>query len=527
MRSPHPVLVSPQRAWSLLVPVTVAGSAALLGLLASGRTAALPGASATLGLVASLPPAALIAGFGAVALAPALTRHWETATGVLFAWLVVEDLVRKLAGNDLRVYFVKDLFFALAVVALATSGTGLARDLRQATGAAGRVLGVLVVWAVVLSVPTALEDWRIPVVGLRLDFLYVPLVVAGWRIARDQGRLVRWLTGLALLSGIGSLIGVVQAFVGPSFLAPGVPVRGLGNLVLVRGTATSGPVYRPTGTFVDPGRFSSFANVGLALCLAALFVTVGGRRRLVAAATAACGAGVWVSGGRAGFIAAVALIALAVIGGPWALGRPSLSRAGGVVLAALMGLAVLSVTAPELLETRLRWYQETLDPRSPTNEWAFRWRSYSGATAGGIFRGGLVGQGTGRESLGKQYLYEGGDPADAEIYGYQTEGGYAAVAIEWGVVGLALWVTWTAAWLARAHGAVRRRRGDPVAASAVVLVAWLWFFLVIGFFGGLQGFQNYLANAYFWLLSGVVFGIGASTVHDTVGRAAEPEPVVA
>jgi hypothetical protein len=35
-------------------------------------------------------------------------------------------------------------------------------------------------------------------------------------------------------------------------------------------------------------------------------------------------------------------------------------------------------------------------------------------------------------------------------------------------------------------------------------------FLFFNFFSGVQYFQNYVSNAYFWLFSGIVFGIGAS-----------------
>src|ERR1700682_2505281 len=38
-----------------------------------------------------------------------LLRSWQLALGVFLVWLVVEDLVRKLSGNDIRIYFVKDV----------------------------------------------------------------------------------------------------------------------------------------------------------------------------------------------------------------------------------------------------------------------------------------------------------------------------------------------------------------------------------------------------------------------------------
>ncbi|MER3452958.1 MAG: hypothetical protein C4344_04700, partial [Acidimicrobiia bacterium] len=383
--------------------------AAGLVAVALGVVAAQPlpqggsGPAAVLRSVASIPPAALVAALAGLAMLPAALRRWELAAGALLVWLVAEDLVRKLAGNDIRVYFVKDLFFAVAVMALVRSGR-IGAEFRTAVGRAGSVLAALIAWAVALSVPLAIEDWRIPLVGLRLDFAYIPLVVVGWRIASERESLVRWLVGLSVLGGLGSAVGIAQAAIGPSFLAPAGTVRGLPHLVLVRGLPQSGPVYRPTGTFVDPGRYASFVLVALAVSLAALLVTAGRRRLLVGVSAASAAAGVWLSGGRAGLLAGLGLVAAAALATPWALRRARLGRAVGATLLAAAAVAVVALASPRLFESRLHWYAQTLNPRSSNNEWSFRWNSYWGATVDGVARGGLLGQGTGRESLGKQYL---------------------------------------------------------------------------------------------------------------------------
>ena len=44
-----------------------------------------------------------------------------------------------------------------------------------------------------------------------------------------------------------------------------------------------------------------------------------------------------------------------------------------------------------------------------------------------------------------------------------------------------------------------------VAAFALVIAFWIFNFLFISFFTGLQAYQNYYANAYFWFISGVAF----------------------
>jgi hypothetical protein len=479
-----------------LISLLAAASAVAAGAVVTGHPSAFG--------IPSLPPTAIVAGAVFVAALPLMLYNWRAAAAVFLAWLLIEDLFRKLAGNDLSFYFAKDILYAVLLTAVVTDPTFRA-TWRTATGNARWWLYALMGWAVVMSVPTALQDWRLPLVGLRLDFLYVPLIVLGYQMARELGTLRRWLVGLSLLGGAASLIGVVQAFIGPSFLAPSVPTPGLRYLVLIRGLPESGDVYRPTGTFVEPGRFASMALVTVAIGLAATLVCRG-RMRVWALAAAMCAVGAaWVSGGRATFLAGLGLVAIAALGTRPARDRGFPGKASATVGIALASIVLLATFSPALFQSRLAWYQATLDPRSPDNEWSFRWNAYATDTVRGIGLGGLVGMGTGQESLGKQYLYGGPERTQAGLY--QVEAGYGTVAIEWGIVGLALWIGWSVAWVRRQWRAVRASRGSSVASVGIVLLGWMLFSLIFGFFGGKAAFQNYFTNAYFWLLSGVIFAL--------------------
>ncbi len=451
-----------------------------------------------------LPPVALFAAVLILAALPLLVGRWMLTLGIFLVWLIVEDLVRKLAGNNLAVYFVKDLIYFVLLFALFTSAS-LQQAWRRATGQTRLVLYALVCWAVIMAVPTIVDDWRLPLVGLRLDFLYVPLVVAGYLLVRPVSKLQQRLVALSILGGAASAVGIAQAILGPGFLAPPEPTPGLINIELVRGLAGSAPVYRPTGTFVDPGRFSSVAVLALAVGLSTLLIVKGSRRVAVLASVLAAAGAVWVSGGRTGFIVGACLVAVAAIASAFGERHPALGRAGMVAALGLGAIFLFSALVPDLFTSRLDWYRQTLDPRSPENEWSFRWDGWQDNTARGIEIGGLIGQGTGRESLGKQYLY--GDADGAPAGSYQVEGGYASVAVEWGAVGLALWTLWTVAWLYRQWRCIRAAPSGSLRALGLVLFGWMIFFLVVGFVGGLQGYQNYIPNAYFWLLSGVIFGL--------------------
>jgi O-antigen ligase len=337
---------------------------------------------------------------------------------------------------------------------------------KAATGRAGLALYALIAWAVVMAIPSAMVDWRLPLIGLRVDFLYVPLVVVGYVIARDRGELVRWVTWLAVVTALASSVGLIQSVVGPEFLRPSVATPGLERLELTRYAPDATEVLRPVGTFVEPGRFLSMALVGLTVSLGALLVTVRRRRAVAGVCTLINVAAVWVSGGRTGVVWGVLLVLAAALAPAIAERRPTVSR--GVILAAAITvlIGVVSFIAPTLIASRAELYAATLDPGARTNEWSFRWTSYSRDTMRGISFGGVLGTGTGNESLGRQYIH--GGPGYESLGVYLVEAGYGSVAVEWGLVGLALWIVWSVVWLVRMIGRVKASLGDRVAAFGVV-----------------------------------------------------------
>jgi hypothetical protein len=494
-----------ERSRPLAVGVAAAGTAVLVGALVS-RGLRIP-------LLGDVPAVALLLVVLFACAFPLLLGRWRLLTGIFFGWLIVEDLVRKLAGNDLRVYFVKDAIFVLLVASLfldrETRGIW-----RKAVGEARPWLYALAAWAVIASVRSGFEDWRVPVLGLRLYFLYAPFVIVGYLFAVHPDGSRRLLLGLSALGAAASSLGIVQSIVGAGFLAPTVATPGLNLLNNVRGTLASGPVVRPTGPFVSSGRFATMAVLTVGVSLAAVLVT-NGRSRWFAGACAALGAGgVWVSGGRGPAVAAAALAVSALVAPVFSRGGSRARSALVVAAAVVTGLTVLAVAVPGLFGNRLVWYTQTLDPRT-SDEWSFRWNLGTGAIFAGIRAGGPLGQGTGSESLGQQYLYRGQDADLTNLY--VVEGGFGSVAVEMGFVGLVLWVAWVLAWLRRGWRSVVSARGTPLGAAGLVIWMWILYFLVFWFFGGLSAFQDYLANSYFWLLSGVVFALRTLAVRSEAG----------
>jgi glycosyltransferase involved in cell wall biosynthesis len=305
-----------------------------------------------------------------------------------------------------------------------------------------------------------------------------------------------------VLGGAASALGIAQAVIGPRFLSPGRATPGLMNLVLIRDNTT---VYRPTGTFVDPGRFDAMALTTLAVGLAAIFALRGPRRLVALAAALAAGAAIWVSGGRTGVLEGAAIGAVWLFLVLRSSGRIGPLIFGAAVLTLIAGVLAAAAYEPRLFLSRLSWYASSLDPRSATNEWAVRWNYYAGSLRTAFRVGGWAGLGTGHESIGRQYVFGGAQYSQAGLF--TVEGGYASVTVEWGLIGLGLWLAWTLGWVNEQWWRLRRAVDRRLGAAGWVLFSWVLITLFFGFYSGFQGFQNYTTNAYLWLLSGVMLGL--------------------
>jgi hypothetical protein len=113
----------------------------------------------------------------------------------------------------------------------------------------------------------------------------------------------------------------------------------------------------------------------------------------------------------------------------------------------------------------------------------------------------VLGNGTGTASLGTQYVSKliGERPPQIGV-----EEGYGSLIVEMGIVAPFLWILWTAALLINSWKVVSGLRGTrffPIAFA----IFWYAFLLLYPFtYGGLAPYQNYVSNAYLWLLLGVL-----------------------
>lgn len=473
-------------------------AAALMGLMA----AVSDGAVTQAGLLSSFPQVVLVAVLLCIATIPIAMRDWRVALWMFMIWLPVEDLARKFANNDLRVYYVKDFLF-LSLLVIALPRIGVADLIRRVPPRAIRPLACLAAWSLALAAYMVLTDWRLALIGLRLNFLYSPLLLVGLHLARPEQRMRNFMLVTTSILAVVASVGILQAIIGPTFLAPGADIAGLQNLYLERASGSeTATVFQPSGTFIDPGRFAQAAGLTLACGAALASLVRGSRWRTLAWLVTALGLiATWAAGKRTVLLVILGVAAMALV----AMARnrtgrvlPRLLGAAVVVAIAMSAFAILS---PDGSESRFGYLAATLDPRSENSEWSGRISASIDNIFLGIRQGGIAGTGVGTQSLGRQYLY-GSDTTAIEGTA-QIESGYGSVAAEIGLVGLLLWLWWIFSW-SRALTHRARTSANPL--TNQIFAAWIGFTLIIGFLAHYSYYQNYYTNAFLWLISGLVLG---------------------
>jgi hypothetical protein len=86
-----------------------------------------------------------------------------------------------------------------------------------------------------------------------------------------------------------------------------------------------------------------------------------------------------------------------------------------------------------------------------------------------------------------------------------VESGFGAIVIEQGIVGLLLWLMMSVAIVFSAWRVVCKLRGSAWFPLAFVIF-WFAFLVFLPFtFGGIMAYEDFVLNAYVWLLLGILF----------------------
>jgi hypothetical protein len=449
---------------------------------------------------------------GCVVVGTAL-RDWRTGFYLFFVWMLFEDLVRKYMGNSLELFFGKDILLAFVYLALFLE----IRKGREKTFRPPFLLFLsLFVWLGVAQVfnqnsPSILYG----LLGFKIYFYYIPLLFVGYALIRNDADLRKFLVVSALLAGVISILGIVQAIVGSSFLNPAILAPELQDLGDLHKSSplSNRDFYLPSSVFVSSGRFAEYVAWMLILTVgtaAYLLLHTPRHRKVVFAVTGLLVTATLLSGSRSAVVSvaitALVLPAVFLWGAPWRWKQAHrLVRAirRSFIIAAL-ALGALLLVFPEEAGSRIEFYTETLSPNGSQYQLGIRSWDYPIDNFLYAFEqpNWLIGNGIGTASLGGQYV--------AKVLGTRrpdigVEEGHGALIVEMGIVAPFLWILWTASVLYYSWKVVRGLRETRLFPIAFAIVWYAFMLLFIYMFSGMVAYQNYVSNAYLWLLLGILF----------------------
>jgi hypothetical protein len=451
--------------------------------------------------------------FGACAVVVAALRNWRTGFYLFFVWMMFEDLVRKFMGNSLELFFGKDVLVAFVYIALFVE---IRRGREKSFRPPFLLFLSLFLWLGLIQVfnqnsPSILYG----LLGFKVYFYYIPLLFVGYALIRNDGDLQKFLVVSVFLAGVISILGIVQAIVGNSFLNPAIlapELQDLGNLTKVT-PLSNRALSLPDSVFVSSGRFDEYLvwtfilTVGTA---AYLLLHTLRHRKLVFGVIGLLGVATLLSGSRSSVIAvaasALVLSAAFLWGAPWRWRQAHrLVRAiRRTFIVAALALAALILLFPEDAGSRIAYYAETLNPNSSAYEGANRSWDYPIDNLLYAFTkpNWLLGNGIGTASLGGQYVAKvlGKRPLNLGV-----EEGYGQLIVEMGIVAPLLWFVWTGAVLYYSWKVARRLRNTRLFPLAIAIVWYAFVVLFLFTYTVLDAYQNYVSNVYLWLLLGILF----------------------
>jgi hypothetical protein len=442
-----------------------------------------------------------------------ILNDWRSGFFLFILWLLFEDLSRKYLGNSMVIYFGKDFLAAVTYSSL------LAAKRRREVDLFRPPFLIPLTLFFFLAVVQSFNSWTPSLVygllGLKLYFYYIPLMFVGYALLRTGRDLEQFLVYNVALGLLIAVLGIIQSVVGLRFLNPPVlapELQELGNLTRYSPiTHIALPV--PTSVFVSGGRFAWYVILVAILAMGAQAYMLLTRRR--GAIYGFLGVGVAVvaamqSGSRGSIIyvimSALVLSAGFLWGAPWQWGQGHrlVKAVRRALLVGAAGLFLMVQFFPSSIGASWSFYSETLSPTSSASQLQDRTWDYPLKNLEEAFQHErwIIGYGTGTASLGLQYV--------AKLLGQRmldisVENGFGTLIIEMGILGPILWLFWVGSLLLYSWRIVRQLRQSvyfPVAFS----IFWYAFLLLIPFtYMAMNPYQNFVMNAYFWVLIGVLF----------------------
>jgi hypothetical protein len=452
-------------------------------------------------------------GFAGCVVAVAILRNWRLGFYFFLVWLLFEDLVRKFLGNNIAIYFAKDVLAGLVYVSLFL-------DIRRGRAERFRppfLLPLMIfVWLGVVQVFNSNSPHILyGLMGFKIYFYYIPLMFVGYALIRSDEDLRKFLVVNGVLAGVISVIGIVQAIVGRSFLNPETlapELTELGNLDKVT-PLTQQILNLPSSVFVSSGRFCQYLTLAAILTMGAtgyVLLYTKRSRTLMFIVFGIVGVATLFSGSRGAVMFAImsvlVLSAGFLYGAPWRWRQAHrmVKAIRRSCIVATLGLAAIILAFPEEAGSRIAFYTETLLPNSSAYELGNRSWTYPIYNLELAFTNPnwIMGNGIGTGSLGTQYVAKilGTRPTSLNV-----EEGFGLLIMEMGILAPFLWIFWSATLLYFSWKVVRGLRETRFFPIGFAIFWYSFVLLYVQTYGSLTAFQNYVCNMYLWILVGVLF----------------------
>lgn len=456
------------------------------------------------------------AGIGFLGLGAVITilRNWRAGFYFFLGWLIFEDFARKYLNNDMVLFFGKDALAALTYVSLFAA---IRKGREKAFRPPFLLPLVIFVWLGLIQIfnpnsPSILYG----LLGFKVYFYYIPLLWVGYALIRNDEELRKFLVINVAIGIVVGLIGIIQAIVGNSFLNPPVLNSNLARLGdLEKYTPLGGQAFNlPDSIFVSAGRFGAYLTVVWVVAVGAAGYLILARARrgqkVVLLSVGVVAAATVLTGERGPLVYMLAFAPVMIVGFLWAAQRRATESRLLVkairrsVIVGALGLTAILVIFPQQAGTRIAFYTQTLSPHSSAYE--ANWRGFGYPLENLVLAFTVphwqLGNGIGLASLGRQYVAELLKQPPPNLW---VEEGFGVLIVELGVVAPFLWLLWSGALLYYCWKLVRNLRGTRFFPIAFAITWYVFLLLIFLTWGGLSIYQNYINNAYLWLLVGVLF----------------------
>lgn len=442
-----------------------------------------------------------------------ILNDWRSGVLVFLIWLLFEDLARKYLGNSMVVFFAKDALIAVAYLSFYFAKRRRQVDLFKIPFLVP--LGIFVALAVIQVFNTWTPSILYGLLGLKIYFYYAPLMLLGFAMIdrpEDLERLLMVnLSAGILIAGLG----IAQSVVGGNFLTPDDIAPELYDLThTVRFSPVTHSASAVTSSvFVSSGRFSFYLILLWILVMGAQGYLLLSRRRGAKYGFIGMGVvtvAVMITGTRTPFVFMVAsalmMTSAFLWGAPWSWGQghrlvKALRRA---FFFGAIGVILMAEVFPLVLGDHWRFLSETLSFGGQGSELQNRAWDYPTSNLMLAFQHDrwIEGYGTGLNSLGMQYVTPF---VDGRLPNIGVESGYGGLIVEMGILGPVLWLFWVSAMLWSSWKVVKQLRQTVYFPLAFAIWWYAVVLLVLLIYFGLPPYQNYVNNAFLWLLIGVLY----------------------